>query len=58
MQEADKKLLAEFEANPEVEVHEVDREAFKQATAPVIEAWQEEDFGDFVGRVVEAAGGA
>jgi TRAP-type transport system periplasmic protein len=57
MQEADKKLLAEFEADPEVEVHEVDREAFKQATAPVIEAWQEEDFGDFVGRVVEAAGG-
>jgi TRAP-type transport system periplasmic protein len=56
MQEADKALLAEFEANPEVEVHEVDREAFKEATAPVIEAWQQKEFGDFVARVVQAAG--
>ena len=57
MQEADKKLLAEFQANPKVEVNEVDREAFKKATAPVIEAWEQKDFGDFVQQVVKAAGG-
>ena len=56
MEEADEKLLAEFKANPSVEVNEVDRAAFQAATAPVIEAWQEKDFGDFVGRVVDAAG--
>ena len=56
MQESDKALLAEFQENPEVEVHEVDREAFQEATAPVIEAWQQKEFGDFVTRVVEAAG--
>jgi tripartite ATP-independent transporter DctP family solute receptor len=56
MQEADKTLLAEFQENPDVEVHEVGREAFKEATQPVIESWQEKDFGDFVTQVVEAAG--
>ena len=57
MGEADKTLLAGFQEDPNVEVHEVDREAFKQATQPVIEAWQEKEFGDFVTRVVEAAQG-
>jgi tripartite ATP-independent transporter DctP family solute receptor len=55
MKEADEKLRAEFEANPELKVNEVDREAFKQATAPVVEAWQKKDIGDFVTRVVDAA---
>jgi TRAP-type transport system periplasmic protein len=55
MKEADQKLLAEFQANPDLKVNEVDRETFKQATAPVIEAWEGKDFGDFVKRVVEAA---
>jgi tripartite ATP-independent transporter DctP family solute receptor len=57
MQEAADKLLAEFQANPDVKVNDVDREAFKEATAPVIEAWQKKDFGDFVTRVVAAAQG-
>jgi tripartite ATP-independent transporter DctP family solute receptor len=57
MKEADEKLRAEFEANPDLKVNEVDREPFKQATAPVIESWEGKDFGDFVKRVVEAAQG-
>jgi TRAP-type transport system periplasmic protein len=56
MRETDKQLLAEFQDNPDVEVHEVDREAFTEATQPVIDAWKEKEFGDFVTRVVEAAG--
>jgi tripartite ATP-independent transporter DctP family solute receptor len=55
MKEADKKHLAEFQANPDLKVNEVDREAFKKATAPVIESWQQKDFGDFVTLVVDAA---
>jgi tripartite ATP-independent transporter DctP family solute receptor len=55
MKEAEQKLLAEFRANPDLKVNEVDRAAFKEATAPVIEAWQKQDVGDFVTRVVDAA---
>ncbi len=38
-QEADAKHLAEFRANSEVAVNEVDRAAFETATAPVAEKW-------------------
>jgi TRAP-type C4-dicarboxylate transport system substrate-binding protein len=55
MVEAAEKYLAEFKANPKLKVNEVDRAAFQQATAPVIDAWRNKPFGDFVGRVVEAA---
>lgn len=55
MVEAEKKHLADFKANPELTVNEVDRAAFEAATAPVIDAWREKPFGEFVGRVVEAA---
>jgi tripartite ATP-independent transporter DctP family solute receptor len=57
MREADEQLRAEFEANPDVQLNEVDREAFRAATAPVIESWREKPFGDFVGQLVVAAGG-
>ena len=57
MNEADKKHLAEFQADSNLKVFEVDREAFREATAPVIEAWRQKEFGDFVSKVVEAAGG-
>ena len=57
MVEADKNYLAEFRANPALKVNEVDRPAFEAATAPVIEAWRQKPFGDFVGQVVEAARG-
>jgi tripartite ATP-independent transporter DctP family solute receptor len=57
MREADAQLRAEFEANPAVQVNEVDRDAFRAATAPVIDSWREKPFGDFVGQLVAAAGG-
>jgi tripartite ATP-independent transporter DctP family solute receptor len=57
MVEADKNYLAEFRANSALKVNEVDRAAFEAATAPVIEAWRQKPFGDFVGQVVEAARG-
>jgi tripartite ATP-independent transporter DctP family solute receptor len=57
MTEAADKYLAEFKANAELKVNDVDREAFKSATTPVIEAWKAKPFGDFVARVAEAAGG-
>jgi TRAP-type C4-dicarboxylate transport system substrate-binding protein len=56
MVEADAKYLAEFKANPAVKVNDVDRAPFKTATAPVIDAWKDKAFGDFVKQVVEAAG--
>lgn len=55
MVEAAEKHLAEFKANPDLKLNEVDRAAFQEATAPVIEAWRNKPFGDLVGRVVEAA---
>ena len=55
MKEADEKLRAEFEANPELKVNEVDRASFKEATTPLVEAWEKKDFGDFVTRVADAA---
>ena len=57
MVEVDQKYLAEFKANPDLKVNEVDREAFRAATAPVIESWRQKAFGDFVSQVVEAARG-
>jgi tripartite ATP-independent transporter DctP family solute receptor len=53
-QEAAAKHLAEFKANPELTVNEVDRAAFQTATAPVIEKWKA-DYGDFVAQLVSAA---
>ena len=46
-QEADAKHLAEFKANSDLAVNEVDRAAFQTATAPVAEKWSAE-YGDFV----------
>lgn len=56
MAEADDKYLAEFEANPDIKVNDVDRGPFRTATASVIGAWKEKPFGGFVSQVVEAAG--
>jgi tripartite ATP-independent transporter DctP family solute receptor len=53
-QEAAAKHLAEFRANPELAVNEVDRAAFEAATAPVVEKWSA-DYGDFVTQLVSAA---
>jgi tripartite ATP-independent transporter DctP family solute receptor len=57
MVEADQQYLAQFKADAAVKVNEVDRASFEQATSPVIDAWQEKPFGDFVAQVVTAARG-
>jgi len=56
MREANAKHLAAFQALPTVKVNEIDRALFEAATAPVIEAWRSKPFGEFVARVVGAAG--
>ena len=52
--EAAAKYLAEFRANADLAVNEVDRPAFQAATAPVAEKWQGE-YGDFVAQLLSAA---
>jgi TRAP-type transport system periplasmic protein len=53
-QEAAAKHLAEFKANSELAVNEVDRAAFQTATASVVEKWQA-DYSDFVTKLLSAA---
>ena len=52
--EAAAKYLAEFRANADLAVNEVDRAAFQTATAPVAEKWQGE-YGEFVAQLLSAA---
>ncbi len=49
--------LATFRSNPAIEVVEVDRTAFIEATKPVAEAWKAKEFGSFVADVEAAARG-
>lgn len=58
MAEAAVKLLADFQANPDVAVNTPDRAPFKAATAGVVEKYKGESYGDFVAKVVAAAAGA
>lgn len=55
MAETDKKLLAEFKANPNVAVNQPNREAFQVATTSVVEKWKAKPFGAFVTELVAAA---
>ena len=55
MAETDKKLLAEFKANPNVAVNVPNREAFQAATASVVDKWKAKPFGSFVTELVAAA---
>jgi TRAP-type transport system periplasmic protein len=55
MAETDKKLLAEFKANPNVAVNQPNREAFQVATTSVVEKWKAKPFGTFVTELVAAA---
>jgi TRAP-type transport system periplasmic protein len=54
-QEIDTKLLAEFRANQQVAVNEVDQAPFRAATASVYDKWEARPFGDFVKRLRAAA---
>ena len=55
MAETDKKLLAEFKANPNIAVNQANRAAFQAATASVVEKWEAKPFGPFVKDLVAAA---
>ena len=56
MHDADVKLLAKFQADANIEINEVDRAPFREATAPVIEAWRKKSkVGAYVPRLVDAA---
>ncbi len=49
--------LETFRADSAIEVTEVDRAAFVEATRPVAESWKSKEFGSFVSEVEEAARG-
>ena len=55
MEDGSADLLKRFKAMQNVKVNDVDRAAFKQATAGVIDAWSKKPFGDFVKKLVAAA---
>ena len=51
MQESDARLLAEYRANAAVAVNEAEPAAFRAATAPVLDKWEQKPIGDFVKRL-------
>ena len=55
MAETDRKLLAEFKANPNIAVNQANRAAFQAATASVVQKWEAKPFGPFVKELVAAA---
>jgi TRAP-type transport system periplasmic protein len=55
MQESDAKVLAEFRANSKLTINEADQDAFRAATAPVLDKWEQKPFGDFVKRLRAAS---
>ena len=55
MGESDEKLLAEFRANQNLTINSVEQDAFRTATAPVLDKWEQKPFGDFVKRLRAAA---
>ncbi|MCK8784963.1 TRAP transporter substrate-binding protein [Roseomonas sp. NAR14] len=55
MQDSDTTLLREFRANANVQVNEADKDAFRAATAGVLDRWEQKPFGAFVRQVRQAA---
>ena len=55
MMDAASKILADFKANKDIAVNDVDRDAFRQATASVVKKWEEKPFGAFVKQLADAA---
>ena len=53
--ENEAKYNGEFRANPKLAVNEVDRPAFREASAKVIDTWRAKPFGDFVERLAKTA---
>ena len=55
--ENEAKFNTEFRANSKLAVNEVDKPAFREASAKVIDTWRAKPFGDFVGQLVKTARG-
>ncbi len=53
--ESETKLAAEFGANPDLKINEVDKDAFRAAAAPVADLWKAKPFGAFVTQLIDAA---
>ena len=53
--ENEAKFNAEFRANSNLAVNEVDKAAFREASAKVVDPWRGKPFGDFVDKLVKAA---
>jgi TRAP-type C4-dicarboxylate transport system substrate-binding protein len=55
--ENEAKFNSEFRANPKLAVNEVDRAAFREASAKVVDTWRAKPFGDFVDKLAKTARG-
>ncbi|MEQ4618049.1 MAG: TRAP transporter substrate-binding protein [Corticimicrobacter sp.] len=55
MREADEALALAFRERSGVQVNEVDRPAFQQATIAIAENWKKKPFGDLVTQLLDAA---
>jgi len=55
MAQADEKYLGEFETNGDLNINQVNKTAFREATKPVLDKWRAKPFGDFVSMLIEAA---
>jgi TRAP-type C4-dicarboxylate transport system substrate-binding protein len=55
MREADKKYLAQFQADKSLKINQIDRAAFQKATAGVADTWKAKPFGGFVSQLISDA---
>jgi TRAP-type C4-dicarboxylate transport system substrate-binding protein len=55
--ENEAKFNGEFRNNPKLAVNEVDRAAFREASAKVVDTWRAKPFGEFVDRLAKTARG-
>lgn len=55
IRDAEAKHFAAFQADAKLKINEVDKEAFRQASAPVAEIWKAKPFGAFVTQLIDAA---
>ncbi|MBQ0821380.1 TRAP transporter substrate-binding protein [Microvirga terrae] len=53
--ENEAKFNSEFRANPKLAVNEVDKPAFREASAKVVDTWRAKPFGEFVDRLAKTA---
>jgi tripartite ATP-independent transporter DctP family solute receptor len=53
--ENEAKFNAQFRADLKLAVNEVDKPAFREASAKVVDTWRAKPFGDFVDKLVKAA---